>query len=268
MDLSQRNPVVLFYVSLFCLVLATGCSMKVSRDQETLPPSVVTRSWEQISGSDNSDFTLRVVGKILLEMGGRRMIQKGVILAKNPASLRVEIVPPIGLPNLFLAINDGIIMVYLPPQGLVYVGRATPDNMARFLALGLPAGQLIAALFGKTLPLDAGEDLRGGVVEGRTHRLDIYSAGGKSRSFWIATDSGYLTQSEIFANGEKVYSLELKDYKLIGKMAIPHLIEIVQSRPEEARLRIEYLDATLDEKGDASDFRFTVPAGVKVVQLD
>ncbi len=264
----HRNCGVSFIIALSCLVIVSGCSMKASRDQEHLPPAVVARSWEQISGNENFDFTLRAVGKVVLETGGRRMIQRGVFLAKAPASLRVEIAPPIGLPNLFLSINDGTIMVYVPPQAIVYTGRATPDNLARFLELGLPAGQLIASLFGKTMPLATGEDIRTAVVEGKSHRLDIYSANAKSRSFWIATDTGHLSQGKIFAGGEPIYSLEFKDYRLAGKMAIPHLIEIIQSRQEEAKLKIEYLDAMLAEGGDSSDFRLALPAGVRVVYLD
>ncbi len=196
------------------------------------------------------------------------MIQKAGILMQAPNSLRIEIAPPIGLPNLFLSVKDGTIMLYVPPQKTLYVGRATPANLAQFLALGIPVEQLAASLIGKTAQLGKGEELRDGFADGEYLRLNIFWANGKSRSHWIHTDGGYLSRSEIFAEGEIRYSIELKDYRLIDKRAIPHLIEIIQFRPEEARLRIEYLDAILDEGGDASDFRLDVPAGAKVVYLD
>lgn len=248
--------------------MTSGCSIKGSQDRETLSPAIQTRVWMAIHAEQNQEVNLRATAKITVQGNRGRFVQKGAILLRDFAALRVEFVPPLGLPNLFLSILDGIIRVYLPLEGQLYEGRATRENLARFLALRMPVEQLATALLGLTTPLKDGEEKRRWVVDGKHHRLDIFTGNARTRSLWVDASSGYLARSEASSCGEPVYSAVFKDYRMIGERAIPHVIEIDQAGEEAVSVRVEYLAVHLSEGIDRSELEINAPAGVKVLHLD
>lgn len=268
MNFPPRNHRFFLILLLSWMLLTSGCSIKGSQDREALSPALQTQVWQTIHAAQDQAVNLRATAKITVQSNRGRFVQKGAILLKDSASLRVEFVPPIGLPNLFLSILDGIIRVYLPLEGQLYEGRATRENMAHFLALRIPVEELTTSLLGLTTPVKEGEEKRRWYVDGKYHRLDIYAGNVRSRSLWVDPSLGYLARSEVFSRGEPVYSAVFKDYRMIGERAIPQVIEIDQAGEEAVSVRVEYLAVQLAGGIDQSELEINAPAGVKIVQLD
>lgn len=265
MVLSDRHLGTLLVIFLWLSILS-GCSLKAAYERTTLTPETVASLWTGITV--NEDLIFRSLARVVLESEGLRLVQRGALVMKPPVSLRIEVSPPIGLPHLFLLINEESLLVYTPQRRTAYLGRATPVNLSNFFGVGLAVGQLVPALIGKTSPLAEGEVMKTGPRESNYQRLDIYTDSVRSRSFWIDTASQRLSRTEVFYGGDIIYSLTFSDYRFVGHSAIPHLIEITQNKPSWARLTIEYREPALNVSDDNSDFQLILPAGIRIEKID
>lgn len=266
MALSRRRNLLPLLVTLFWVLLFPGCALKTSYERTDPSPESMIDLWNQIIVNENEALTFRSTARVILESEGQRLVQRGALAVKPPASIRVEVSPPIGLPQLFLLMDDHSILVYIPQQRTAYLGQSSPDNLANFLGMGLPVRQLASALIGGALPLADGESINKVSREGNYHRLDIHTNNVLSRSFWIDADNRHLRRIDVFDRGETIHSLTFGNHRILGQRSIPHLIEITQEKPSWAKLTIEYRDSDLS--ADHSDFKFVLPAGVRIEKLE
>jgi len=94
--------------------------------------------------------------RIEINHQGDRYPLKVAVMMKRPAFLRLESIPLMGPPDLFLSVAEGELRVFLPGKAAFYIGRATPRNISRFLPVFMPAADMISLLMGVP-PEDAEE---------------------------------------------------------------------------------------------------------------
>jgi outer membrane biogenesis lipoprotein LolB len=250
------------------LLVLNACSWRPAPLGEAALSPDLPALWEKVSRTEKPVPVVKSRARMILEEEGKRYVQRATLLWQAPDRVRLEISPPIGLPNLFLTVSESGMVVFFPSRNQAYSGPATPGNISRFLLLDLPVAELTAALGGKTVPLASGEELRPGNHEDDQVRLDVYQGKEKKRSYWINPAAGRLAKSEFFTDSEVVLRLEFTDFRAWGDVFIPRAIEITQLRPEARKLTLQYLDLQREESGEEEYFRLNLPEGVKEYRLE
>lgn len=95
---------------------------------------------------------LRTLAEIRVRRGRERRALTGVLLARTPASVRLEVLSPFGQPVYLLAIHEGQLTAYDTTTNQALVGPATADTAARLLSLPFDPEQLVGVLAGRAVP--------------------------------------------------------------------------------------------------------------------
>ncbi|MBN2439039.1 MAG: DUF4292 domain-containing protein [Deltaproteobacteria bacterium] len=204
--------------------------------------------------------------KIEINHHGNRYPLRGAVMMKKPAFLRVESIPLMGPPDLYLSVAEGELRVFLPGKNAFYTGRATPRNISRFIPAFLPAADMISLLMG--VPPEGAEEMHpsNGDREEDHYRVDQYKSGRRMRSLWIDPVGGRLTRFRRFReNGSIIYTADFADHVRIGDGFLPQQVTI---RVEEmAVLNIRHADLRQFE-ADPESFPLPVPEGITPILLD
>jgi hypothetical protein len=204
--------------------------------------------------------------RIEINHHGDRYPLKAAVMMKRPALLRVESIPLMGPPDLFLSVAEGELRVFLPGKGAFYTGRATPRNISRFLPVFMPAADMISLLMG--VPPEDAEELQSlaGEREKGLYRVDQYQAGRKMRSLWIDPAGGWITRFRKFReDGTVFYTADFADHARIGEGFLPQ--EVTIRVEETADLNVRYSDLRPFE-ADPESFPLQIPEGMTPILLD
>jgi|WetSurMetagenome_2_1015567.scaffolds.fasta_scaffold84241_2 hypothetical protein len=204
--------------------------------------------------------------RIEIKHHGDRYPLKVAVMMKRPAFLRVESIPLMGPPDLFLSVAEGELRVFLPGKGAFYIGCATPRNISRFLPVFMPAADMISLLMG--VPPEDAEELQslGGEQEKGLYRVDQYRAGRRMRSLWIGPVGGRLARFRRFReDGSIFYTADFADYVLIGEGFLPRQVTIQVE--DMADLNVRYSDLRQFE-ADPGSFPLQIPEGMTPILLD
>jgi hypothetical protein len=198
--------------------------------------------------------------------GDRYPPLKVALMMKKPALLRVESIPLMGPPDFYLSVAEGELRVFLPGKGAFYTGRATPQNISRFLSVSMPAADMISLLMG--VPPECSEEMQSleGEREAGLYRIDQYKSGGKIRSLWIDPANGRLIRFKKFMEkGTVIYTADFADHACIGEGFLPQKVSI---RGEEMGiLTVRYTDLR-QFAADPESFPLSVPEGITPILLD
>jgi hypothetical protein len=260
---------------LVLLLLISGCvhdpgPSKTAAAMNITPEEALAR----LDRRDQERDLLTAVAEATVNTENGRYPLRLAILAAVPASLRLEAIPVIGLPNFFLAGHAGRLAVYLPGNGEYYTGAAGPDNLARFFPLPLSVGDLVSLLRGRrpALPAAAKPLQIEGFPEGGTYRLNIVSQDRQFRqSLWIDPETGYLHRCEQEGKGSPgLLNVYFEAYAPVAGAELPHRMRVKITGKEEITVTWEYESLTLEKLNTDREELFTLPAppGVRVIHLD
>lgn len=211
-----------------------------------------------------------VVQVVVTTEEGRYPI-KLAILAAKPASLRLEAIPIIGLPNFFLSIHNGTMKVYIPQNSEYYVGPATINNLRRFFPIDLAVPDLVALLMGCRPAVPPEQTILKGSAAGKSYRLDILSRDGHPwQSLWIDPANRYLTRLDRFGkNGEKLLSVNFEEYSQDNDYSMPSRVRFQITGKDERDITLSYDGATFAPLSNETEqiFDLKIPEGVKTIIL-
>jgi len=217
---------------------------------------------------------LKAVAQAAVNTETARYPLRLAILAGKPASLRLEAIPIIGLPNFFLSVQGGRLAVYLPQQGEYYTGNATGENLARFFPVPLSVAELLALLHGcrPELPAAASPATLSGYPDGKAYRLDISSGNRELRqSLWIDPGTGNLIRFEQEESaGTRLLTAYFEAYEQVDGFPFPQRLRIKLQGPVAYGVELQYESVALEKPPAAGEALFTLPAppGVKIIDLD
>jgi hypothetical protein len=209
--------------------------------------------------------TITATARIDITAHAERRPLKAAMLMKKPASVRLESIPLMGPPDLFLTIGGGELRVFLPGKGAFYRGKATERNIARFFPLALPPDELVSLLMGQ-VP-DNGEDSLSwdGRREDGLYRIDQYRAARRIRSLWIDPSEGFLTRVRTYAQeGEIAYTADLSGHTRVGSGFMPERLTISGG---DVTMVLRYTEI-LPFDDDETLFVLPVPEGIAPISLD
>jgi hypothetical protein len=192
---------------------------------------------------------------------------KLAVLLKKPASLRVEAIPLFGPPAFFLSVRDRTLKVFLAQTSSFYIGRATQDNVGRYLPLKMGPEDLIALLTGTCFAPTGPDTLLQGRPEGDHYRIDILEPL-KRRTLWVRMTDGFLERLEIYGGEQRLYRVHFEEPFHVEGTVLPQKITFVSEGSDGVSVSIRYTDIQLLKDVDPVLFDLETPPGVEPVYLD
>lgn len=192
---------------------------------------------------------------------------KLAVLLKRPASIRVEAIPLFGPPAFFLSVRDGTLKVFLNETGAFYIGRATPDNMGRYLPLKMGPEDLFALLTGTCFASPGPDTLLRGYPEGDHYRIDVVEPL-KRRSLWVRMTDGFLESLEVYAEQQRLYRVRFEEPLSMEAAMFPQKITFSSDGVDGVSVSIRYRDIQFLKDVDPELFGLEAPPGVEPVHLD
>ncbi len=227
------------------------------------------RALERLGRKDAGEGILKGVSTLTLARANERYTVKMALLAKRPCSLRIEEMPLMGLPDLFLSANENRLKVFYPKQGKFYVGKPTRENISKFLPWGIEVKDFLSLLFGMPPPRIASAERLDGRAEGELYRIDAFEIGGKIGSLWIDPLDHRLVRTEILTEkGDVLCRAGLDSYGPAGDLVIPKELTLAFFKPEKTDVLIRLGSADVTADGDENVFDLEIPAGITPLQLD
>jgi hypothetical protein len=215
----------------------------------------------------SADVTVQALADIRLTTQEDLHPMKLAVLMKKPGSLRVEALPLFGPPVFFLSIHEQMLKVYLSETRAFHTGRASAENIARYLPLKMDPQDLIAVLTG-TGPLSSGPDtLLRGRAEGDYYRLDM-DGPSKKQSLWIRTTDGFLKRLDLHQDQNRSYQVRYEEPLREQDWTFPQKINIVSGGGNGFSLSIRYRDVRFLKQADPVRFDLAAPPGAAPVYLD
>jgi len=261
-----------FLLLIFLVSFLGGCAhdplYPVTGAGHRLSPEEALRT---INLRDSRKNFMKAVAQVVVNTEEGRYPIKLAILATKPASLRLEAIPIIGLPNFFLSIHNGIMKVYLPQNGEYYVGPATINNLKSFFPIQLAVPDLVALLMGCRPTMSSEQTILKGSSEGKSYRVDILSRENHPlQSLWIDPENLYLTRLDRFGkNGEKLLTVYFDEYFQDNDVSMPSRVRFQMPGRDERDISLRYDGATFAPLTNETEriFDLPVPEGVKTIIL-
>jgi hypothetical protein len=267
-------PTSVFSLLLCLLILVSGCAPgKAAPIKPFLPPppDII----EKISRADLRGRILTGTAHMTVESPEGFFSTNCAIAIGYPSSLRVETIPPLGPPDLYLSIRGDSLKVFLPRKGEFYISRDAERSFPRFIPFSLNVKEVIPLLAGILPPGTLGNrSIQRGEKEDLLYRIDIFS-GEKKRlsSIWLEPAKTELARFEAFgSDGSILYAVTFKDYRTVQKIAVPERVEIRAGGDggrDASIIRIRYSDLQLSSGEEDKDlFDLEIPSGIKPQFLD
>lgn len=203
---------------------------------------------------------LRTQADIRLEHRGERQQFTGVLLARAPASVRLEALSPLGHPLLLATIHDGRLIAYDAAANSALVGPATAETAARLLSLPFDPDDLVGVLAGRPAPP---KDLRtADVIEADDHGPSIELTGAvHHQRVWMDFRTGIVNQVEIVGGR---YAVRVT-YRL-REDGWPSGFDLTAGQGQVAGT-VRYRDPVYDGGVDATRFSLTLPERAKIEEF-
>ncbi|GAB6271766.1 MAG: hypothetical protein STSR0003_16100 [Smithella sp.] len=211
--------------------------------------------------------TDRIVATAQIELTtaeGRYPLRAALIL-QRPSYLRLEMLPVIGTPDLFLTATPDEMRIFIPSLGEFYTGKPSAENVARFLPWALKVEDIVMILSG-AYPVPAGENISyERFAEGRLLRTDMKTPSGFLQKVWTMQNGSVAKFIRYGPDGKEAYQVQYEDYAPSSPLA--ETINI-QWADNKMSVSVKYSDWKLEKATDGSVFELSVPAGMKSRRLD
>lgn len=252
----------------FCLFLLAvcGCAMapKMTDRMDFHSPEAALK---HIAERIPDNVALQTLASIQMTTREGRYPLKLALLLKKPASLRVEAIPLFGTPAFFLSVHDQTLKVFLTGTRVFYTGRATLDNIARFLPLSMDPEEMVAVLMGTGPPTYGQNTFLQGRTEGEHYRIDTGEPL-KRQSLWLRMTDGFLERLEVYQDQGVSYRARFEDPLRVEGAVLPQKTTLVFEGEGGATITIRFADIRFLKQPDPAIFDLTAPLGIKPVYLD
>jgi hypothetical protein len=258
-----RRSIPLVFLLLISLNACTTIPKTTTRMDFSSPEAVLAL----IDGRFPHDASLQALADLHITSREGSYPLRLAILLNRPSSLRVEAIPLIGPPSFFLSIHAGSLRIYLAESRQFYTGRATRENIARYLPVKMDPAELTALLTGTFSPTAENPASMSGRLEGLHYRIDMEGAS-KHTTLWVRTADGFLERIESTREQNLSYRVYFEAPFREEGMGLPKKITISYKDEESGSIRIRYTDIRLQHQADPASFVLPVPPGVKTIELE
>jgi outer membrane lipoprotein-sorting protein len=190
---------------------------------------------------------------------------KAALIIKRPSSLRLELLPLIGVPDFFLVVTPEKMSVFIPSLGEFYGGRPTGSNMKKFLPWPIEIEDLIMIFTGTYPAFNEQDVFYQEYQENNLSRLDMKAPSGRSQIVWFGEKNKLLKLVRKDEQGCELYNVKYIYDK--GDEAFPGKITISMADGITS-LSVKYSDVKIEKTEDLSIFDLIMPADVKAISLE
>lgn len=228
------------------------------------PTRGVRQPPDALSSSTVYDGRLTALAQIDLTTRQGKYPLRAVLVVQSPSWLRLELLPLIGNPDLYLTASPGRLSVFIPSQGEFYSGKPTAENLARFLPWAVSVEEMVAILSGTCFSPQKGYvSCRHPGEENQTPGREKPLADGAQAA---QPARGFLKELVRYDEGRnEVYRASFDDYR--PGAASPGRIAL-DFADGSVRVILRYTDMKVEHPTDMSVFELTAPGGATIIELD
>jgi outer membrane lipoprotein-sorting protein len=186
------------------------------------------------------------------------------LIARRPASLRVEAMSPLGI-ALIVAADDAEIAVFDPSDNTLMRGTANASTLARFTRIPMAPAQAVQLLLGLApdhsilAAPPSSSRIEGGM------RVLSYAGGAPNYELGFSEGQLSLVRARDTA-GAVTYEVYYRDYRDIGGLKFPFAIE-AHFFASATTLKFHYLNPSIDRQIADSTFVLSPGPGTRLIEL-
>lgn len=207
---------------------------------------------------------LTALAQIDLATGQGNYPLRAAVVVQSPSWLRLEILPLIGTPDLYLTASPDRLSVFIPSRREFYSGKPTVENLSRFLPWPVSLEEMVAILSGNCFSPTKGyvSCLYPETENSVPDRQKPLTAGTRAAQ----PAGGFLKELVRYDEGRnEIYRVSFDDYR--SDIARPGRI-VLGFIDGSIRLNLRYTDMKLEAPADMSVFELSAPAGLTIIELD
>jgi len=207
--------------------------------------------------------SVRALARLRYHDPEQSVTSREAIVVARPDRVRVEVLSVFGTVFLLVA-DDGQMTAYARNENTVYRGQASPQNLQRYVRLGVPVHELVDIVLGTPPPGDGRAQVSFDEAAGAIRLRRLVEEG--AQTVWFSDATLPVATEEVGADGVAHWRATFAEYEDHGGVAIATRIGIdlpAWSQSMEILLQDIEVNPTLDH----SAFAFQAPSGSKVVEL-
>jgi len=250
-------------VLLAVMAVAYGCvQKKIAVTQHDCQANKIIG--ESIGAVCEKDVLSTVAKVDLVSPQGHHPI-RALMVMKRPSFLRIEILSPVGPPDLFFAATPEQLCIFIPSRGEYYQGSPSSQNLERFLALPLDMESMVMILTGGYPVMNDGNLSYKCYRIGNNLHVEMRAKKGHFQVVQLSKSNKLLSFIKYDVYGKKLYQVRYEDYKEGERLPGKITVEIADG---SSSLRVEYTQLQMEEADDLSIFELPPPEGIKVINLE
>lgn len=259
------------FIWLFSLViLSVSCARPFTASKEYFILTSTGDILNQLEKRKDDFKDLRAWASLSFQSEDESYSFQEALLLQVPAHIRMEILSPFGNPVVLMVANENNFSIFDMNRKKFYQGRASQENLYRFLQLPLKPEDLINLLSGNIPHLDSDAPVKEVVISNKKVYLlegsdDHYL--GKWR-MWIDSQNYVPLRVALFSlDGEVLYDVYYEDFQSVNDYRFPGELTILMPS-EGKKLSLKYKTITLNQGIPVDVFQLKVPEGIDVIQMD
>lgn len=195
---------------------------------------------------------------------GRYPVKAALVLQK-PSYLRIELLPVIGTPELYLAATPAEMKIFVPSRGEFYMGKPTLSNIAHFLPWTLNIEDFVMIFTGAFPPVSGKKLSYQGYTEALGSRVSVQASAGESQTVWLDKGGHIVKLIRCDADGKEMYQAVYEEDDPTGRIAGRITLTMAD---HITSLTVKFTDVKIEPSTDLSVYELSAPAGVKIIKLD
>ena len=245
------------------LIGMAGCAVRqVSTANRTLPPENAASSL-----ADREHLLTSLQTPAIMDYSGPsgHLKAREQLIARHPASLRVDVMSPLGT-ALIVAADDAQIAVFNPSNNTLMRGAASATTLAHFTQIPMAPAQAVQLLLG----LAPDNSILAAApssswTEGEMRVLSYTGAGGVDYELGFSGGQLALVRTRDAAS-QVTYEVHYADYRDIGAIKFPFEIE-AHFFANATTIKFHYLNPLIDRQIADSTFVLSPGPGTRLIEL-
>ena len=251
------------FLVLSCLI--AGCTATLPVRPRAAPAALPSAAELEavLAARRDAVRSLRALARLRYHDSEQSVTSREAIVVARPDRLRVEVLSVFGTVFLLVA-DDGEMTAYARNENTVYRGQASPQNLQRYVRLGLPVDELVDIVLGTPPPRTGRAHVSFDEAAGAIRLRRLLNEG--AQTVWFSNATLPVATEEVGADGAARWRATFTEYEDHGGVPIATRIGInlpAWSQSIEIALQDIEVNPTLDH----SAFAFQAPSGSKVVEL-
>jgi outer membrane biogenesis lipoprotein LolB len=161
--------------------------------------------------------SLRAVARLRYRDATQSVASREAIVVARPDRVRVEVLSLFGSVFLLVA-DDGQMTAYAREENTVYRGQASPQNLERYVRLGLPVDELVDIALGTPPPREGRAQVSFDKGAGAIRLYRSFDQG--AQTVWLSEASLPLATEEVGADGTPHWRATFGAYEDHGGVAV------------------------------------------------